>query len=1233
MVGNLDVTGSVAFKKGTDFSTTGTSNNVNFGEVSLVRLTGGSTQTITGIANGRDGEMLTIVNAAAQSAVIANNSGSSSASNVIITGTGANVTLPSGGSITLIYDSVATVWRAVGAAAFSSGSYIQNGTSLQTSANFNIQSASSGSVGGTIQGASGQTERLLLFKDGAGGNLTAINSDGSFVANSYATATTATTSGTGTNTNTVTLSGPAFANGDIILIDNAGQDYYTRITSGGGTSTLTVSPAVTFENARTVTKYVTQNIGASTTDYNDYYRLFQGYFLGGVTVGSGNGTTLSDGNLTTTATTFNLLNSTATTINAFGAASTINLGAAGATVTNPGSLNIRATGTNTLDLDTTGAGTIGLGDTNATTIGIGNSTAATAVTIQGGTSSTAVNIQAAASGNINIGTNAVTGKVLNIGSVGSTNNDTTIHIADSTAAIQTVTIGSTSSTSATTIQGGSTGVTIKSGGSSGSTTAFQIQNAAGTATYFNVNNSGTNNIITIGGSNSGEITSWTATSTLPTTVGFAGPRAATANGYIYMIGSNDGGGTYSSAVYYSKINADGTLGSWSTNSNALPVTQGRHSITAHNGYIYVLGGYSGGVNVATSYYAKLNADGSIGAWQSTTALPAASSYHISAAYNDYMYIVGGGLGTTTYYSRINTDGTLGTWKSTSSLAGARSGLASVIANGYLYILGGSDGSTQTTVFYATLNADGTLGTWTSTTAMTEALQYFSASAANGYIYVVGGFNGSTHSTAVRYAALNANGTIGSWTTATTTLPGTKSGASSAVVNGYIYHLGGGSYASNTAYYASTQRIRVGGALDLVGLGGENLADAENGTGGELTAGNANIVGFLKVRGPAEFSKNLSVDGTFSAAGDVSLGSNNGALRPWATTSGPGANRSESGFATYNGYVYAVGGGGTTSTVYYSKVNANGTLGTWNTTSTLNTARDQVRAVAYGGYLYAIGGSNAGNLTSVEYAKINADGTVGTWATTNSLNTGRSRSASVAINGYLYAIGGAGTATVEYAKINANGTLGSWTATSSLTGGARYGHASVAANGYMYVTGGNNGSETATTQYAQINTNGTLGTWTATTSMNTARGVMSGTIANGYIYAVGGYNSGGLASVEYAPLNSNGTIGTWSNTVSLGTSRYGNGVFALNGYIYSISGSGTTTAEYASTQRISVGGSLDLVGYSGETLADGGYGSGGSLTAGNTNIVGYLQVAGAANIASGLSVGQELSVNGQVLFQN
>ncbi|HET7630423.1 MAG TPA: hypothetical protein VFK03_03545, partial [Candidatus Saccharimonadales bacterium] len=117
---NLDVTSSVAYKHGADVSTTPTLTDLNVGNVSLIRLTGASTQTLNSIANGRDGYILTIVNAAGQNALINDETGAT-ATNRIRTGTGAQITLAPNASITLVYDSQASRWRVVGDVAGGAG--------------------------------------------------------------------------------------------------------------------------------------------------------------------------------------------------------------------------------------------------------------------------------------------------------------------------------------------------------------------------------------------------------------------------------------------------------------------------------------------------------------------------------------------------------------------------------------------------------------------------------------------------------------------------------------------------------------------------------------------------------------------------------------------------------------------------------------------------------------------------------------------------------------------------------------------------------------------------------------------------------------------------------------------------------------------------------------------------------------------------------------------------------
>lgn len=165
--------GNVSFQKGADYSTVGSTNDVNFGSGVLFRLTGASAQTITGIAGGIDGRTITLVNAASQSAILSNNSGSSSATNRIITGSGADITLVAGSSISLIYDSGASLWRVIGAAG-TGGSYIELQGSTPGSAqtgNFNITGTG---IANILQAATFDTGSATALNIGTT-NATAIN--------------------------------------------------------------------------------------------------------------------------------------------------------------------------------------------------------------------------------------------------------------------------------------------------------------------------------------------------------------------------------------------------------------------------------------------------------------------------------------------------------------------------------------------------------------------------------------------------------------------------------------------------------------------------------------------------------------------------------------------------------------------------------------------------------------------------------------------------------------------------------------------------------------------------------------------------------------------------------------------------------------------------------------------------------------------------------------------------
>ena len=109
----LDVLGAGVYSPGqitadqNDYATL----DINGDYVGILRLDTDATRTITGLANGVNGRGLTILNVGSNNIVFTNEDVSSSASNRIITGTGASITMNPNDVLRLIYDDVSARWR------------------------------------------------------------------------------------------------------------------------------------------------------------------------------------------------------------------------------------------------------------------------------------------------------------------------------------------------------------------------------------------------------------------------------------------------------------------------------------------------------------------------------------------------------------------------------------------------------------------------------------------------------------------------------------------------------------------------------------------------------------------------------------------------------------------------------------------------------------------------------------------------------------------------------------------------------------------------------------------------------------------------------------------------------------------------------------------------------------------------------------------------------------------
>jgi hypothetical protein len=504
-----------------------------------------------------------------------------------------------------------------------------------------------------------------------------------------------------------------------------------------------------------------------------------------------------------------------------------------------------------------------------------------------------------------------------------------------------------------------------------------------------------------------------------------------------------------------------------------------------------------------------------------------------------------------------------------------------------------------TVLTAGQNSDGTLGSWSEQGTLggnnlPAARSFHTSSIWHDKVYVLGGRDDTSVYGTIYYATIAADGTIGSWNTASTSIQA-RWGASGGIWGKWLYVAGGqsntsGTYIGTSAGSNAVQRLTIDTASGDVTAASGFAADASRRFATAVV-----MRGFLYIMGGNTSGSTAADDGIAWAALDPVTG-NPGTF---ATTNIGNRGDQTAGIATARslaagvvtgGYLYVLGG--CTSAIGHTSYDGCGSFvptnetaeqylpnngGTGQTsdfaaTTSLPAGVADHAAVAYNNVLYVIGGCTAyttgacsNATTSVRSATINPDGTLGaTWNTETSLPTARSELQAVAYAGYMYVVGGKSnsqnaTRTVWYAPIASTGTLGSWVDTSSNylpVGADRVGFGLVVSNGYLYTAGGDNGSGTKKNDvyYAQLNTgDGSLsGGWTATTAFNTARSAFGMVAYNGRIYVAGGTDgSTSRRGTQFASQNSDGTLGAWQYTTDISRGSVYRQMVAANGFMYYI----------------------------------------------------------------------------------
>lgn len=244
-----------------------------------------------------------------------------------------------------------------------------------------------------------------------------------------------------------------------------------------------------------------------------------------------------------------------------------------------------------------------------------------------------------------------------------------------------------------------------------------------------------------------------------------------------------------------------------------------------------------------------------------------------------------------------------------------------------------------------------------------------------------------------------------------------------------------------------------------------------------------------------------------------------AIATWTNTTSLPAVKRTFGAAYDSGYLYVFGGvtAGQTEVaeVLSAPVDANGNVGSWSPQTALPETLRCPAVASSGPYVYVIGGKHAGMSRPLVLRGILSAGTV-TWNLEATLDVTVFNEAAVVANGYLYVIGGCATGNhpcsqviddVEVAKIHADGTLGPFAHTTALPM-ARHHHTAAAAtaNGDIYVLGGKYGpldTDPSTTDViaAHQHGDGTLGPWTAMSSLLTGRSRATSAIAGKFLYLI------------------------------------------------------------------------------------------------------------------------------------
>lgn len=555
-------------------------------------------------------------------------------------------------------------------------------------------------------------------------------------------------------------------------------------------------------------------------------------------------------------------------------------------------------------------------------------------------------------------------------------------------------------------------------------------------------------------------------------------------------------------------------------------------------------------------------------------------YAAAVSTGSHLHVIGGaggiGLERSVETARIGSSGLERLVTATATLVTPRMYAVAVATDRFVYVVGGSIADPSgdlpiASVERAPIEPDGTLGAFVIAGNLTTARLQATAEVIGDSLYVLGGFGaGGEPLASIERATISADGSLGAFADAGVSLAKGRNAHQSAVIDSQLYVLGGqdtDGALEGTIERASIQTDGSLGAFEVV-------------PGATLQSLNA-AIGHALVLGDAIYiPEDQTLDGSGSAhpieiapitAGELGALSVSDQLstRTCCYAAVPAGNQ-----------VYFVGGADDVSVTASRSIR--GSIQRSGALAKATAAVQQTHggrgfgvAAVVGDRLYEIGGFDGASLATIQEAQIGG-GELGAFsASPRTLNTARHRAAIAVIGNSVFVIGGSnrmtptsgttGLASIERADLQPDGSLGAFSMSGQLTS-ARSSHSAIALGGFLYVLGGG----VTSVERAPI-TNGSLGAFAVVPGVTTQGRSMTGVaVIRDFVYLFGGgEGASALSSIERAPIAADGTLGTFSAVGSQLTTPRGAPTIAVIGDAVFVIGGVNQTGVLASVERAQI----------------------------------------------------------------